>query len=153
MEKNGIKTIENISSNNKKSIAAIIFVRACSCLGIVIYHYFEHANGNYKTYFRTANSNIGVMFVTLFFNISGTVLYYNYPKVNSIKKFYYKRWKSLLISYNICIFLFYITISLIRHKLIYQGPWNILLFNLIGLDGYLRYGLKYDVFNLGGIGE
>ena len=119
MAQKKITTIDDISSNNKKNIASLIFVRACCCLGIVIYHYFEHAKGNYKSYFRTANSNIGLMFVTSFFSISGTVLYYNYPKVNSIKKFYYKRWKSLLISYNICIFLFYITISLIRHKLIY----------------------------------
>ena len=101
MEKNKIQNIENISSNNKKNITSIIFVRACSCLGIVIYHYFEHAKGNYKSYFRTANSNIGLMFVTAFLNISGTVLYYNYPKVNSIKKFYYKRWKSILVSYYI----------------------------------------------------
>ena len=153
MEKNRIKVIENISSKNKKNIDSIIFIRALSCLGIVIYHYFEHANGNYKSYFRTANSNIGLMFVTLFFNISGTVLFYNYPKVNSIKKFYYKRWKSILISYYICNFLFYISISLIKHKLIYKGPLNKLLFNLIGLDGYLRYSYNYDVFNLAGIGE
>lgn len=153
MDQKKITTIDNISSNNKKNIASLIFVRACCCLGIVIYHYFEHAKGNYKSYFRTANSNIGLMFVTSFFSISGTVLYYNYPKVNSIKKFYYKRWKSILVSYYICNFLFFISTSLIRHKLIYKGPWNKLLFNLIGLDGYLKYSYKYNVFNLGGIGE
>ena len=53
----------------------------------------------------------------------------------------------------ICNFLFFISISLIRHRLIYKGPWNKLLFNLIGLDGYLLYSYKYKVFNLGGSGE
>ena len=153
MKQNKIKTIDSITSNNKKNIASLIFVRACCCLGIVIYHYFEHARGNYKSFFRTANSNIGLLFVTSFFNISGTVLYYNYPKVTSIKKFYYKRWKSILIPYYICNFLFYISVSLIKHKLIYKGPWNILLFNLIGLDGYLQYSYNYKAVNFGGIGE
>ena len=148
------KEISNYKiKNKKKNIKSIIFIRACCCLGIVIYHYFEHANGNYKSYFRTANSNIGLLFVTIFFCISGTVHYYNYPKINSIKIYYYKRWKSILISYYICNFYFYITISLISHKLIYKGPWIKLFFNLIGLDGYLYYGYKFPVFNLSGIGE
>ena len=79
----------NIAKKDKKNINAIFFVRSICCLGIIVYHYFEHAEGNYKSYFRTANSNIGLMFVTIFFNISGTVLYYNYPQINSIKSFYY----------------------------------------------------------------
>ena len=86
-------------SNGLTKISSILFVRSISCFGIVIYHYFEHAKGNYKSYFRTVNSNIGLMFVTVFFCISGTVLYYNYPKINSIKRYYYKRWKSILFSY------------------------------------------------------
>ena len=93
------------------------------------------------------------MFVTIFFNISGTVHYYNYNKIKSIKRFYYKKWKSILFPYYICNIYFYIAISLIKRKLCYSGPWNKLLFNLMGLDGYLLYSYNYNVFNLVGIGE
>ena len=153
MEKTKIDISNNKSKEKKKNIPSIIFIRACSCLGIVTYHYFEHANGNYKIYFRTANSNIGLLFVTMFFCISGTVHFYNYPKIKSIKIFFYKKWKFILVSYYICNFYFYIAISLISHNLVYKGPWIKLVVNLMGLDGYLLYGYKFNVFNLAGIGE
>ena len=87
MEKKNLLPINKVPPIKKKNIPSIIFARACCCLGIVIYHYFEHANGHYKKYFRTANSNIGLLFVTIFFCISGTVHYYNYPKMNYIKRY------------------------------------------------------------------
>lgn len=61
--------------------------------------------------------------------------------------------KSILVSYYICYFYFYITISLMYHRLVYKGPWIYLIFILIGLDGYLFFGYKIRVFNLAGIGE
>ena len=123
--------------NNKQKIASIIFVRAICSLGIIIFHYFCYAKGKYRLFLLTANSTIGLMLVTTFFCISGTVLYYNYHKIYSFKKYYYKRWKSILPSYYICNFYFYISISLITGKLIYKGPFIKLFFNLIGVDGYL----------------
>ena len=87
------------SSNMKHNISFIIFSRASCCIGIVIFHYFERARGDYKLFFRTANSSLGFLLVTVFFNISGTVLYYKYNKKYSLKQFYYKRWKSILPSY------------------------------------------------------
>lgn len=152
MKQNLIHT-SKISSNNLQKIQSIIFARAISCLGIVVYHYFEHGKGNYKSYFRIANSNIGLMFVTVFLCISGTVHYYNYPRINSIKRYYYKRWKSILFPYYICIIYVYILIVTIAHKLIKIGSWKNIVFILFGLDGYLRYTYRLNVFNLEGIGE
>jgi len=149
MEKKEISSKITKSKSNKQKISSIIFVRAICSLGIVIFHYFCYAKGNYRFLLETANSTTGLMLVTSFFSISGTVLYYNYNKIDSFKQFYYKRWKSILPSYYICNFYFYTSISLVTKRLIYKGPFNRLLFNLIGLDGYLQcYGIR--CFNLVG---
>ena len=62
----------------KQYLSGIIFARACCSIGIVIFHFFAHSKGEYKLLLLTANSSWGFMFVTTFFSISGTVLYYNY---------------------------------------------------------------------------
>ena len=98
-----VNTKKSKYSNIKPNILSIQFSRALCSIGIVIFHYFEHARGNYKLFFRTANANVGFMLVTSFFSMSGTVLYYNYDKKYSIGRFYYKRWKSILPSYYIII--------------------------------------------------
>ena len=82
------------------------------------------------------------MFVTSFFCISGAVLYYNYPKIISLKSFYYKRWKSILLPYYIC-FLYFFSRNVFRfHKFFYQGDWPKIFLSMIGLDGYLAYKIK-----------
>ena len=136
-------------NNKKEKLPGIILARAFCCLGIVIFHYFCHSNGNFKFLFLTANSTFGFIFVTTFFNISGLVLYYNYPKVKSIKKFYYKRWKSILLPYYICFFYFFLKTAFNNHKLFYKGKWPKIFINLVGLDGYLSY--KFETYYL--IGE
>lgn len=150
MNKININSKDIKSSNLKKNIPSISFSRAFCSLGIVIFHYFEHTKGNYKRYFRTANADFGFILVTIFFNISGTVLFYNYDKIKSIAIFYYKRWKSILLSYYICNFYFFVTISLITHKLAFRGQYYHYLLILIGLDGYLCHGYYYNVYNLVG---
>lgn len=144
-----INKVKKVSSK-KQNIKSIVFSRACCSIGIVIFHYFEHARGNYRFYFRTANSDIGTILVTTFFGISGTTLFYNYPKIYSIKTFYYKRWKSILISYYISNIYFYLSISLISQRLIFKGPLKKLIFNFFGLDGYLLWSYGISAFNLVG---
>ena len=92
----------NLEKKIKTKLEGIIFARACCCIGIVIFHYFSGSKGKFKLLYLNANSSYGFLFVTSFFCISGVVLYYNYPKISSIKKFYYKRWKSILLPYYIC---------------------------------------------------
>ena len=129
-------------SISRKSLPEIIFTRACCSIGILIFHYFCHSKGNFKFLFRTANSNWGFMFVTTFFSISGTVLYYNYPKITSTKRFYFKRWKSIFPSYYICFFYFYLKNVFKFHKLFYKGHWSKLFLTLFGMDGYLSYRIN-----------
>ena len=111
--------ISIIKKNNirKQRCQGIIFARVCCTLGILLFHYFCHSKCRFKLLFNTANSQFGFIYVTSFFCISGTVLYYNCPKVVSIKIFYYKRWKSIFPSFYI-IFIYYYMIKIRWHNCI-----------------------------------
>ena len=136
---------KNIS---KKNIKGIIFARALCCLGIVFFHYFSKNNGNFKLVRKTANSTFGFIFVTSFFCISGTVLYYNYPKIISLKTFYFKRWKSIFPPFYIY-YLFHLKEILPLKKNYIKNNWPNFFFTLIGMDQYLSYKFK----TIGLIGE
>jgi peptidoglycan/LPS O-acetylase OafA/YrhL len=139
MEKNYLIYSKN---QQNRRIPEIIFTRACCSLGIVIFHYFCRSRGNFKFLFRTSNSNFGFIFVTSFFTISGAVLYYNYPKIISIKTFYYKRWRSIFPSFYIC-YSYYFVRNLFRyHKITYKIHWTKFFLTLIGLDGYFLYRIQ-----------
>lgn len=142
MEKNSLNLDGKKRIFRKKILSEIIFTRSLCTLGIIIFHYFAHSNGTFKLLYKTANSAWGFILVTTFFNISGSVLYYNYPKIDSLKRFYYKRWKSIFPSFYICYFYFFIRNSFVSHKLIFNGHWSKLIFTLIGLDGYLNYRIR-----------
>lgn len=77
--------------NSRKSLLGIIFARSFCSIGIIIFYYFCHSKGTFKLFYLTANSNWGYLFVISFYSISGTVLYYNYSKIPSLKTFYFKR--------------------------------------------------------------
>lgn len=128
--------------NSRKSLLGIIFARSFCSIGIVIFHYFCHSKGTFKLFYLTANSSWGYLFVISFYSISGTVLYYNYSKIPSMKTFYFKRWKSIFPSYYICFIFFFIQNVFKFHKLFYNGHWSRLIFTVFGMDGYLRYRFK-----------
>ena len=89
------------------------------------------------------------MFVTTFFAISGTVLYYNYSTMISFKKFYFKRWKSIFPSYYICFLYFYTSNVVKLKKIFYSFHWSRLIFTVFGMDGYFLY--RFNTYYL--IGE
>lgn len=137
---NGITFGKKICS--KQRLSGIIFARSCCSIGIIIYHYFCHSNGNFKFLFKTGNSTWGFLFVTSFFSISGTVLFYNYSTISSFKSFYFKRWKSIFPSYYICFIYFFLKNVFRYRKLFYISHWSNLFFSIIGLDGFLAYRFK-----------
>ena len=139
-----VNSENKINANKKKKLSGIIFARACCTLGIVLFHYSGPSKGKLKYLYRTANSTFGFLFVTSFFCISGSVLYYNYPKINSVKTFYFRRWKSIFPSYYICFTYFFLKNVFNRHKLFYKGHWSKLLLTIFGLDGYLFYKITFD---------
>lgn len=134
--------IIDLKKKKSKRIPEIEFTRACCCLGIVVFHYFCRAKGNFKFLIKTANSPFGFIYVTSFFNISGAVLYYNYPSIKSIKAFYFRRWKSIFPSFYICYFYFFLRNIFRYPKLIYKIYWPKLFFTFLGLDGFFLYKIK-----------
>ena len=135
-------------SKKRNNLTSIVFARAICCLGIVVFHYFCHSKNHSKLFLSTSNSNWGYIYVTCFFSISGIVLYYNYPDNNSIKKFYFKRWKSIFPIYYLC-FLYFYRDKVLKHKnFLYNGNWTKLILTLFGVDGYMRY--KFITYHIVG---
>lgn len=128
------------SSNlNKERLQEIEFARVCSIIGITIYHYFCYSPGTYKFLFLTSNGTWGDLFVTVFFAISGTVLYYNYPKITSLKTFYFKRWKAIFPAFYLCFLPFFLLDVIRFNNFFYAGNPLRFLFSLFGMDGYFLY--------------
>jgi len=144
---NNLIFMKKISGNyntelSKKKLDGIIFTRACCCVGVVIFHYFCHSRGDFKLLYTTANSPFGFIFVTCFFNISGAILYYNYPFIKSIKSFYFKRWKSLFPSFYICYLYFFFSLTLRFRKLLFKDRLERLFITILGMDGYFLYRIR-----------
>ena len=68
--------------------------------------------------------------------------FYNYPNNISIKKFYFKRWKSIFPIYYLCFLYFYQKNVFKYKKLFYKGNWKKLILTLFGIDGYFKYKYK-----------
>ena len=124
----------------KERIWGLDFARVMCTLGIIGYHFSADTTGVNFLY-KTQNFGTGMVFVCAFFMLSGAVLYYNHPKVTSLKKFYYKRWLSIYPAFYICYFAFFAVLatkSLLGKStfLFDSAPWTFIL-TLLGLDGYL----------------
>lgn len=79
------------------------------------------------------------MFVTVFFAISGMVLYHNYSNYFLLKAFYFNRWKAIFPAYYLCLlYFFYHTVKF--KKVFYIGNKYRLLLALIGKDCYFGIG-------------
>ena len=136
-------------AKKRNNLTSIAFARAICCLGIITFHYSCHSKKHPRLFYTTSNASCGFIYVTCFFSISGIVLYYNYPNNISIKKFYFKRWKSIFPAYYLCFLYFYQNNVFKYKKLFYHGNWKKLVLTLFGIDGYLSY--KYNTYYL--IGE
>ena len=83
-----------------KHLPGADFLRALCTLGVVTYHFsctliYYNINCNPHILYRFANGNWGLVFVTMFFMLSGALLYKNNSTIMSYKSFYVKRWKSI----------------------------------------------------------
>ena len=129
-----------MGNQKKEHIKACDFIRAVCALGIVLYHYAVHIeDANLRALFQYRLIEWSDVIVTIFFMLSGAMLYYNYPVVTSLKGFYYKRWKSVF-PFFYMIFIPKFLINVIRYKsFFYLGnPFGLFL-SLLGVDGYFSY--------------
>lgn len=138
-----------MENQKKEHIKACDFMRAVCALGIVLYHYSIHiADANLQSVFQFRQIEWSDVIVTIFFMISGAMLYYNYPVISSLKGFYYKRWKSIF-PFFYMIFIPKFLINVIRYKsFFYLGNPLGLLLSLLGIDGYFSY--RFDSYYMMG---
>ena len=123
----------------RKELSPIVFIRAICTLGIVCYHFCWYSKSALSQLVSFANGYVGEMLVTVFFVMSGAVLYYNHPQVEKPIAFYKKRARSIYPGFYLCFGFFYLVNVLTTKCLFYLpdvAPWK-LLFSLLGVDGYL----------------
>ena len=84
------------------------FIRAIACLGIVLYHFAVEYG--WPDIFNNCGGGVtyGDIYVTVFFFISGALLFYNHSKIDDLKLFYKKRALSIFPAFYIAWGLMYI---------------------------------------------
>jgi len=132
-------------------------MRAVSMLVIVFFHYsyafIQYGVGGDPVYFMLhANGTWGALFVSLFFMLSGSSLYYNWEDrlsgfsgKNGVLSFYLKRFMSIFPMFYVGWFICYL-MNVYSFNFLYNwgGPYIKLLYTLFGMDGYFLYrGLNY----------
>lgn len=81
---------------SKERLHNVDFIRALCAIGIVFFHYSGGGiHCDYTFLLDWAGGNYGHLFVTIFFIISGGVLYLNHPQIENIMSFYRKRARSI----------------------------------------------------------
>ena len=74
----------------KKVIDQFDLIRAISCIGIVLFHFsVEYGRPRFFSDFGNGIT-YGDIYVTVFFFISGALLFYNYREVTDLRAFYKK---------------------------------------------------------------
>lgn len=100
-----------------------------------------HIGGGYSfLWLGNTNAKWGLVAVTVFFMLSGCLLYYNHHEVHKdeIKRFYKKRWVQIFPSFYLA-YVFVLLIQIFRHgneQFAGKRPWTFI-FTLTGMDGYL----------------
>ena len=90
----------------------------------------------------------GDIYVTVFFFISGALLFYNHSEVDNLKLFYKKRALSIFPAFYIAWGSMYIRDVLRYKSMFYRGNPVSIILSLCGMDGYLAFKVK-DYYILG----
>lgn len=125
----------------KERINEFDFVRAVCTLGIIMNHFtISIENNNLQRLFYTypnGYGSVGYTLVTVFFILSGGGLFYNNNTINSIKIFYFKRWKSIFPSYYISYIFAICGYGLFRQSFFEGKKLYQLIYTVVGMDGYI----------------
>lgn len=129
----------------KKRYYELDFVRAV-CAAIVVCYHFSCAldifeiQGFENILYLFPNGKWGEMAVSVFFMLSGAVMFYNYggKKLNA-PAFYKKRWLSLFPMFYVMWILMYVIKSGVSGNWFWGGEPKLLLLSLFGMDGYFYY--------------
>lgn len=128
----------------KERLYGVDFIRAVCAIGIICFHYCVYNQSEFKVFYNHPYGGWGDLFVAMFFAISGGMLYYNHPRIDSLKSFYIKRWKTIFPAFYIGFFFVWLDRVYETGTVFYGGAiWKIIL-SVLGMDGYFAYrGLNY----------
>lgn len=118
------------------------FVRVLCTIGIIVYHYCCHVpNRDFLPLYNYVNDGWGNLLVTIFFVISGALLYYNHGDIGFTRKYFFTRWKSIFPCFYLAFIFFYIQNVIQIGKPLYLpgGHAASMLLTLVGMDGYFGY--------------
>lgn len=132
---------------DKPRIQGVDFTRLICSVGIVLFHYDCHSATSFKVSF--ANGYWGYLFVTVFFVMSGFLLYYNNQRVTSLKVFYKKRFFSIFPIYWVAYWTYYLYTAFSKRQFFWSGHPLKILKSIIGMDGYFHYLDPSDYYILG----
>ena len=129
------------SDERKRRIPSLDFVRVVCTLGIIANHFAAESGSdilkNWLYTYPNGYGSIGYTLVTVFFLLSGGALFYSNGTPDSIRKFYWKRWKAIYPSYYVTFVLAMIAFILLNRSFFTgKKPWS-LVFTVFGVDGYL----------------
>ena len=117
------------------------FVRAVCALGIVANHFAAYSSSDvlkrYLYTFPNGHGSFGYTIVTVFFIISGGLLYLNHKRIDSLQRFYSRRWMAIFPQYYLGSILALIVASVLIKGYLVDKHLYQLIFNVIGFDGYL----------------
>ncbi len=133
----------------KEHIGSFDFIRLTCAVGIIVYHYSCGSAGPFRPLFIHANGNWGDAIVSAFLSLSGAVLVYNYSEIDSLKRFWYRRMKSVLPAFYIAFAILYVKNVFAYKKLFFSGSPVKLLPSLVCMDGYLNYRIPGNYYLTG----
>lgn len=122
------------------------FIRVVSTLGIFSFHFLLKAQENgiisHNFLLFLPNFTLGGLFVTVFFMLSGAMLYYtSKEKPLTPARFYKRRFLGIFPAFYLAFFPLHIKTALEQHHFFYKGNPALFLLSLVGMDGYLSYRL------------
>ena len=122
----------------KEKIESFKLIKTLCAIGIIIFHFSCHyTNSNFRPLLMFENGSWGQVIVSIFFMISGALLYYNYDNSFQIKEFYKKRWLSIFPTFYLAYILIEILNMVIRKNIFFRGNFFPYIFTILGIDGYL----------------
>lgn len=131
--------MKNVSTANTPRIPAFDFIKAIAAIGIVCFHFGCHAlNLSWLVNLPNHRGDWGGVFVVVFFAVSGSLLYLHHSKIDSLWRFYKRRWLAIFPAFYVAYLLVFL-----ERPMIYNGaitvphPLKYYLFTLVGMDGYM----------------
>ena len=129
----------------KERILSLDFVRVICTWGIIANHFAKATGDRLLTSVLYTHPNgsgsVGYTLVTVFFILSGAVLYYSSGRPVSLKQFYTKRWKAVFPSYYIT-YIMMIAFYAVANRVFFTDRNPLMLvWTVLGCDGYLNSAL------------